>query len=169
VFFAGEPLSGALVRRWREVFPESLEIVNLYGPTETTLVKCFQVLPAEIAEGVQPVGRPLPQTQALVLTGGGQLCGIGEPGEIVLRLRFGAWVISMRQKSSEDCLSKTLFEMIPAICFIALVTGVAIVVTVRWSFLVDSINKSKSEAFALNRTKSRRRFRASIRAILCRG
>jgi amino acid adenylation domain-containing protein len=88
VFFVGEPLSATLVRRWREVFPESVQIVNLYGPTETTLVKCFQVLPAEIAEGVQPVGRPLPQTQALVLSKGGHLCGIGEPGEIVLRTPF---------------------------------------------------------------------------------
>src|SRR5207249_1440442 len=41
-----------------------------------------------IEPGVQPVGRPLPETQALVLAENGQLCGIGEAGEIVLRTPF---------------------------------------------------------------------------------
>jgi hypothetical protein len=38
--------------------------------------------------GVQPVGWPIPDTQALVLSGNNQLCGINEPGEIVLRTPF---------------------------------------------------------------------------------
>ena len=47
VFFAGEPLTETLVRRWRKAFPESGEIVNLYGPTETTLAKCYFRVPRE--------------------------------------------------------------------------------------------------------------------------
>jgi amino acid adenylation domain-containing protein len=89
VFFAGEPLTDNLVRRWRAAFPQSAAaIVNLYGPTETTLAKCFYRVPAELHSGVQPVGCALPETQALVLRGNHQLCGIGEPGEIVLRTPF---------------------------------------------------------------------------------
>lgn len=88
VFFAGEPLTETLVREWRDAFPHSGRLVNLYGPTETTLAKCFYELPDEIMSGVQPVGRPLPETQALILTENGQLCGIGEVGEIVLRTPF---------------------------------------------------------------------------------
>src|SRR5690606_14955142 len=38
--------------------------------------------------GIQPIGAPLPDTQALVLNAGGGLCGIGEPGEIALRTPF---------------------------------------------------------------------------------
>src|SRR6185295_11814989 len=45
VFFAGEPLLDTLVRRWREVLSETGEIINLYGPTETTLAKCFYRVP----------------------------------------------------------------------------------------------------------------------------
>jgi amino acid adenylation domain-containing protein/FkbM family methyltransferase len=86
-FFAGEPLSDVLVRRWREVFPEA-GVVNLYGPTETTLAKCYYEVPAEPSPGVQPVGRPLPQTQALILNRQDGLCGTGEPGEIVIRTPF---------------------------------------------------------------------------------
>ncbi|MFY9550094.1 MAG: amino acid adenylation domain-containing protein, partial [Thermoanaerobaculia bacterium] len=88
VFFAGEPLTDVLVRRWVSAFPEAGRIINLYGPTETTLAKCFFVVPRDPPAGIQSVGRPLPDTQALVLTEGAQLCGIGEVGEIVLRTPF---------------------------------------------------------------------------------
>ena len=88
MFFAGEPLTDALVRRWREAFPQAGRIVNLYGPTETTLAKCFYLVPSEPLPGVQPIGGPLPETQALVMRDGRQLCGIGEPGEIVIRTPF---------------------------------------------------------------------------------
>jgi amino acid adenylation domain-containing protein len=88
VFFSGECLTDSLVHRWRAAFPSGGEIVNLYGPTETTLVKCFYRVPSDVLPGIQPAGRPLPQTQALILSGNGRLCGIGEPGEIVLRTPF---------------------------------------------------------------------------------
>ncbi len=87
-FLAGEPLADSLVRRWRAQFPESGSIVNLYGPTETTLAKCFYVVPQEPSFGMQPVGSPLPETQALVLNSGSGLCGIGERGEITIRTPF---------------------------------------------------------------------------------
>ena len=87
VFFSGEPLTEILVRQWRVAFPRSA-IVNLYGPTETTLVKCYYVVPPDVLPGIQPAGWPLPQTQALVLAAHSRLCGIGEPGEIVLRTPF---------------------------------------------------------------------------------
>ncbi len=88
VFFVGEPLMDSLVRQWRTSFPRSGKIVNFYGPTETTLIKCFCPVPANLSPGVQPLGKPLPQTQALVLGANFQLCGIGEPGEIAIRTPF---------------------------------------------------------------------------------
>ncbi|MCY0989539.1 amino acid adenylation domain-containing protein [Nannocystis sp. ILAH1] len=87
VFFAGEPLHAELVRRWQDLAP-SVEIINLYGPTETTMVKCYYRVPDEPRPGVQPAGLPLPHTQALVLGPDQQPCGIGEVGEIVLRTPY---------------------------------------------------------------------------------
>lgn len=91
-FFAGEPLTDSLVRRWRQSFSATGRLVNLYGPTETTLAKCFYVVPDEPSFGVQPVGQPLPETQALVLNRNSAdswtECGIGEAGEIVIRTPF---------------------------------------------------------------------------------
>lgn len=86
VLFAGEPLPGALVRRWREAFGTK-QVGNLYGPTETTLAKCFAEVGPEPEDGIQPVGRAIPGAQALVLDGE-RLCGPGELGEIVIRTPY---------------------------------------------------------------------------------
>lgn len=88
VLFAGEPLSGSLVERWRSVFPTTEQVVNLYGPTETTLATCFHVVGTPAPAGIQPLGHPLPGAQVLVLGDDGVVCGTGEPGEIVIRSPF---------------------------------------------------------------------------------
>ena len=109
VFFAGEPLTDTLVRLWRTAFPES-EIINLYGPTETTLAKCFYRVPADVSTGIQPLGRPLPQTQVLVLGANSQLCGIGEPGEIALRTPFRSLGYVNAPEESRKRFSKNPFR-----------------------------------------------------------
>ena len=86
LFVAGEPFGAGLAARLRIAFPAA-RLVNLYGPTETTLAKCFHEL-GELVSGTQPVGRPLPQAQALVLNEAGVLAGTGEVGEIVIRTPF---------------------------------------------------------------------------------
>ncbi len=90
LFLSGEPLGAELVRRWRQAFPGTDRIVNFYGVTETTLIKAYHVAPAEPEPGPLPAGRPLPQTQLLVLGADGGLCGVGELGEAVIRTPFGA-------------------------------------------------------------------------------
>ncbi len=88
VVMAGEPLTDTLARRWRDKIGAGHRILNLYGPTETTLAKCAYEVPANPERGRQPIGRPLPDTQVLVTNSAGQLCGIGEPGELVIRTSF---------------------------------------------------------------------------------
>ncbi len=81
-FFAGEPLTGTLATRWRRMCGG--RVANFYGPTETTLAKCWWEVPANAGAGVQPVGFPQPGAQALVLAGE-RRCGLLEPGEVVIR------------------------------------------------------------------------------------
>jgi amino acid adenylation domain-containing protein len=89
ILFAGEPLRPDLVERWRAAFPLSGEVVNLYGPTETTLAKFFYRVPAEVsAEGSLPVGFPLPGAQGLIVNRAGTLCGVGELGEVWIRTPY---------------------------------------------------------------------------------
>ena len=70
VFFAGEPLLDTLVRQWRTAFPYS-SVVNLYGPTETTLVKCFYQVP-DAAPPWYPASRMAVAADAGVGVGGQQ-------------------------------------------------------------------------------------------------
>jgi amino acid adenylation domain-containing protein len=88
LFMAGEPLSHSLVAAWRSLFPG--EVINLYGPTETTLAKSWYRVPAggELRPGVQSIGHALPQTQLLVVSKSDRPCGIGELGEILIRTPF---------------------------------------------------------------------------------
>lgn len=88
IFSAGEALHASLVQRWQRTFPlAQTRFVNIYGPTETTMAKMFNVI-EQVVPGNQPVGRPLPQTQALVLRDGRVRCGIGEIGEIWIRTPY---------------------------------------------------------------------------------
>ncbi|MFE5399473.1 condensation domain-containing protein [Streptomyces sp. NPDC056568] len=66
-FFAGEPLPAAAVTGWRERFAGT-RVINLYGPTETTLAKFWRDVTVPVP-GVQPVGEPLPDTRAALVDG----------------------------------------------------------------------------------------------------
>ncbi|MFG1688587.1 AMP-binding protein [Nonomuraea sp. NPDC049269] len=78
-FFAGEPLHAELVNDWRGRVAPSCRVVNLYGPTETTLAQCSFEVPDEPGAGPLPVGRPLPQCSVSVLRPGSwQPADVGE-------------------------------------------------------------------------------------------
>ncbi|MDO7888076.1 non-ribosomal peptide synthetase [Hymenobacter cheonanensis] len=89
VLLAGEALYAKDIHRWREVFGTRIEVVNLYGATETTMIKTFHRI-AEVPEApgqVLSVGKPIDNTFILVLNQG-KLCRIGEIGEVYIKTPF---------------------------------------------------------------------------------
>lgn len=86
---AGEPLTGGLVARLREqLLGPATEIVNFYGPSETTMIKTYHRVTADQGHGPVPIGRALPGCQVVVLGAADRPCGPGERGEIVLRTPY---------------------------------------------------------------------------------
>ncbi|MGY0560827.1 amino acid adenylation domain-containing protein [Luteimonas sp. A277] len=82
VLLAGESLAPADANNWIALFGERIRLVNLYGPTETTLAKFFHRLPATPVDGTfVPIGKPIPGAQALLLDGNLEHCPPGEIGE----------------------------------------------------------------------------------------
>ncbi|MCM2389956.1 non-ribosomal peptide synthetase, partial [Streptomyces albipurpureus] len=79
----GEALPAVLAAQMRRV---GGGVVNLYGPTETTIWST--VAPLELAAGpavvVPPIGRPLNNTQVYVLDGGLCPVPVGVPGELYI-------------------------------------------------------------------------------------
>ena len=96
IFFAGEQLSGQLVNQFRKAIPGVYQVINLYGPTETTMVKSWYSVPLPALNRVQPVGHALPETQIWVVRTPRKVlsatpldfCGPGELGEIVIRTPY---------------------------------------------------------------------------------
>nr|APD72138.1 non-ribosomal peptide synthetase 7 [Streptomyces sp.] len=89
VLFSGEPLTDTLVARWRTHLDYRGEIINQYGPTETTLIRCWHRVEEGPVPGIQPLGRPIPGSEAWAENPQGTRVPPGAPGEIVLRTMYG--------------------------------------------------------------------------------
>lgn len=89
ILLAGEPLYARDVRRWCRAMGQRIELVNLYGPTETTLAKLFYRI-AEIPDtenGIIPLGKPISDTDVLVIRNQ-QPCRVRQVGEIHIKTRY---------------------------------------------------------------------------------
>lgn len=105
-FFAGEPLSGRLVRRWKER-AESTRVINLYGPAETTLARCFCDVTNLEQEGVLPIGTPLPGTQVHLVNANDEPIPVGETGEIAIQFPGASHGYLDDLSSFQDSLFRT--------------------------------------------------------------
>lgn len=83
VCLAGEAVTAADVARIAELAPNAL-LLNGYGTTETPQLVSRRELTADRAP---TLGAGAPGSQLLVVDPEGELCGIGEPGQIVVRSR----------------------------------------------------------------------------------
>ncbi|MCH9680075.1 MAG: amino acid adenylation domain-containing protein [Deltaproteobacteria bacterium] len=84
VLAGGEALSAKHVRRALEVLPNT-EIINGYGPTESTTFATYHAIKHVPADArTVPIGSPLSNTQCYVLDSNRQLTPIGVVGELYL-------------------------------------------------------------------------------------
>lgn len=89
VLTAGEPLAPADAGRWFARHGERVTLVNLYGPSETTMTKTFHpVTPADAERELIPVGKAMPGARIAVLDGRGRPSAQGTVGEIYIRTPF---------------------------------------------------------------------------------
>ena len=89
VLLSGEPLLPSDVRRWTSIVGDRVQLVNLYGPTETTMTKFFYLVKATDADKrAIPIGKPMPGARAIILDQKGRPCGAGSVGEIYIRTPY---------------------------------------------------------------------------------
>jgi amino acid adenylation domain-containing protein len=89
ILMAGEMIYVKDIVSWRAVAGTNIELVNLYGPTETTLVKSFYrigKLSGNASDAI-PVGVPINNTVIAIIREG-RLCRPGEKGEIYIKTPF---------------------------------------------------------------------------------
>jgi amino acid adenylation domain-containing protein len=83
---SGDLLRWEDVRAWRRMAGDRPALVNLYGPTESTVIKLFyRIPPAQPPDSRSvPVGQPIAGAEVWILDERGQPCSGGEIGEIVI-------------------------------------------------------------------------------------
>ena len=82
----GEALLPAVVQKWQEKFGITTEIVNVYGPTECTVLASYYKVKDHIKKSQSsiPIGKPIANHKMYVVNPEGQLCPTNEPGELYI-------------------------------------------------------------------------------------
>lgn len=89
VLIAGEQLLAKDLKKWYVTFGERIQLVNLYGPTETTLAKLFHLVTLEdMKNGWIPIGKPMNDTTVQVLSPSMEPSPQGEIGELYIKTAY---------------------------------------------------------------------------------
>ncbi len=85
VYFGGEAANPACVRKLLTAKPDTLSVVNVYGPTECTCYSTLCLLSAQDIAGERiPIGRPLSNYTAYLLDERMNPVPVGVPGELYI-------------------------------------------------------------------------------------
>lgn len=89
ILLAGEMLRGNDIKDFFRLYGSRVQLVNLYGPTETTLAKLFYRITGDDADKVRiPVGKPMEGAQVMVMNEDMQEADTGDIGEVYIRTPF---------------------------------------------------------------------------------
>lgn len=89
ILMAGERLLPADVKRWMKIFGERVQLINLYGPSETTMTKLFHFVQlSDLERPTIPIGKPMTGARAIVVDEKQRQCPPGVVGEIYIRTPF---------------------------------------------------------------------------------
>lgn len=85
VLLSGEHMAPQYLENWYRLFGKRIQLVNLYGTTETTLIRTwYPIQPEDVQRPRIPAGQPIADTEILLLDGQGQACEAGATGEIYI-------------------------------------------------------------------------------------
>jgi tyrocidine synthetase-3 len=92
ILLSGERINPPDLVRWYDTFGERVQLVNLWGPTETTLVKSFYLIQPSDARGERvPVGKPMAGARVVCLDSGMKLCPPLVVGELYILTPFSTF------------------------------------------------------------------------------
>jgi bacitracin synthase 3 len=92
ILFAGERLNPRELKRWYERNGEHTQLVNLYGPTETTLAKVFYLIKrSDVDKKNIPIGKPIDGTRLIILDQDRDICDELVVGELYIRTPYRSY------------------------------------------------------------------------------
>ncbi|HTI07449.1 MAG TPA: amino acid adenylation domain-containing protein, partial [Puia sp.] len=114
ILMAGESLYAKDILSWRTAAGETTELVNLYGATETTLIKTFYRIgsvPNNPAYAI-PVGVPISNTSIAIIKDG-EICKVGETGEIYIKTPFATKGYYKNEQLTRECFVQNPLQQEP--------------------------------------------------------
>jgi len=76
VLMSGEKIIPSDLRTWYEIFGNRVQLVNLYGTTETTMIRCmYRINPLDAEKSRMPIGDPIDDTEILIADNHMNPCG----------------------------------------------------------------------------------------------
>ncbi len=85
ILLSGEKIVPGELQNWYDVFGDAVQLVNFYGATETTMIRCFyRIRPADVQLNRIPIGFPIAGTRLLVATDDLRPCSKLAPGDLYI-------------------------------------------------------------------------------------
>jgi amino acid adenylation domain-containing protein len=86
---SGERIFPADLKNWYDKLDEKVQIINLYGTTETTILNTqYFVQKSDVDRKRIPIGKPMEGNRLIILDEGMRICNIGKTGEIFIRTPY---------------------------------------------------------------------------------
>ncbi|GAA4279084.1 non-ribosomal peptide synthetase [Aquimarina mytili] len=85
VLMSGEKIIPSELANWYTVFKSRIQLVNLYGTTETTMIRTsYNIKPEDVELPKMPIGSPINDTQLLVADENLKPCNLFVPGDLYI-------------------------------------------------------------------------------------
>jgi amino acid adenylation domain-containing protein len=89
ILLSGESIHPRDLTWWYGTFAQRIQLVNLWGPTETTLIKSFYFISqADVEKERIPIGKPMAGAQVIILDEAINICKEGMTGKLYLRTPY---------------------------------------------------------------------------------
>ncbi|MGE7844071.1 amino acid adenylation domain-containing protein [Lysinibacillus sp. NPDC093712] len=100
----GEALMPAVIQKWHEKFGTTTEIINVYGPTECTVLSSYHKVKDTVIDNQSsiPIGKPIANYEMYIINNDGQLCPVNEAGELYIAgAGLAAGYLNQPEKTAE--------------------------------------------------------------------
>ncbi|NOQ24723.1 MAG: amino acid adenylation domain-containing protein [Bacteroidales bacterium] len=88
ILLAGEKINPLELKDWYEIYNDRIQLLNVYGPTETTLAKsAYRIKPKDVNRSLIPVN-PIKGSKFIILDKYLNICPIGVKGEVHIRTPY---------------------------------------------------------------------------------
>lgn len=84
VFTGGEKLNNQLVRKFYQAMPATIPLINLYGPSETSVASTYYRCKLDDHHPITPIGKPFRNYNLVILDGNQGLVPNGVVGELYI-------------------------------------------------------------------------------------